>query len=113
MQEQLVESSQRTDAISAISDQMSERISDAHRRLEEVGRRCEHGEQQHQQLAQSMQTFAERCGRDIDRAWVSMAETQADLQARDQRMDNLEESVFNDAVTIERGLQECRDGLAS
>ena len=66
MQEQLVENSQRTDATSASIDQMSERIGDAHRRLEEVGSRCENGEQQHQQLVQSTQMFTERCGRDTD-----------------------------------------------
>ena len=44
---------------------------------------------------------------------MSMAEIQANLQARYQQMDNPEGSVFKNAVAIERGLQECRDGLAS
>ena len=113
MQEQMVESSKRTDAMSARIDQMLERISDAHRQLEQVKSRREHGEHQHQQLVQSTQMFTERCGKDIDRAWMSMAETQADLQARDQHMDNPEEVVFHNAVTMERGLQQCHDGLAS
>ena len=42
-----------------------------------------------------------------------MVETQADFQMRDQRFEDLEEVVSQNAVTMERGLQECREGLAS
>ena len=38
-----------------------------------------------------------------------MSEFQADLQARDDRMDCVEEAIFNNAVTIEHGL---RDGIS-
>ena len=112
MQEQLAEGAKKTDDISARIEKLSERISDAHKRVEEVGGRCEHVERQNRQLEQSLKDFTVRCGQDIDRAWTSMAELQADLQARDDRMDRVEEAAFHNAVTVERGLQECRDGLS-
>ena len=107
MQGQIVGNSKKTDAISAKIDQMSERISDAYRQMRAWRASVSTARSVHADVHRKVY------GKNIDRAWTSMAETQADLQARDQRMDNMEEIVFNNAVTMERGLQECRDGLAS
>ena len=40
-----------------------------------------------------------------------LAEVQMDVQLRDQRISDLEEILFNNGVTMERGLQECCAGL--
>ena len=66
-----------------------------------------------QQSVQSLQASTERCRHDIDQVSKSLVETQTGLQARDQRIDDLAESIFANGVTIERGLQERREGLAS
>ena len=42
-----------------------------------------------------------------------VAETHTDVQVRDQKIEDLEEAIFQNGVTMERGLQECREGLAS
>ena len=55
--------------------------------------------------AQSLQTFTERCRRDMDQVSKFVVETQTDLQARESRIDELAESIFHNGVMMEHGLQ--------
>ena len=68
---------------------MSEKLSDAHRRVEDVGSRLEHGELQQQMSAQTLQSSTERRQHDINQVSKFVVETQTDFQLRrDQRIED-------------------------
>ena len=76
---------QKADAkrVENMANAMSE-IVDRIKRIHE--QLVEHGQLQQQHSVQSLQTSTERCRHDIDKASKFLVESQTDLQARDQRI---------------------------
>ena len=105
----LDDGSRRNEALSSRIDEMSERINAAHCRLESVGSRLDQEASQQQNSSRDAQETASQFRQDIWNLTQCIAEVQVDLQLRDQKISDLEEMIFHNGVTMERGLQECRE----
>ena len=83
----------------------------AQARLDSMGSSLEQETSQRQLWSREVQQASDQTRQELESVARCIAEVQMAIQVRDQRISDLEEVIPDNAVTMECGLQECRDGL--
>ena len=108
----LTEGVSRQNALSTRIDGMAERLQAAHGRLEAMGAQFEqaYGAQSSQvtELRQSM----EETQRQVTQLTSRLELSQVDAQRLDQGMNDLQENVYQSAVSIDRAAEDCKRQIA-
>ena len=109
----LDKSSSKNEALSSGIDDMTERINAAHCRIENVGGQTGAGSTAATNLFQGCAGIHQSVPTGHQKPDTMHCRTPSGSPIRDQKITDMEEAIFRNGVTVERGLQECREGLAN
>ena len=91
-------------------DELSGESMNVRNRLDGVERRLGLEVQQQQASLRDLQSAIDQCRGDVQELAQGFAEVQTEIQSRDQKHFELEESSFRLNVDLEKGLGGCREG---
>ena len=102
----MTEGVSRQNALSTRIDGKTERIQAAHGRLEAMGAQLEHERGVQRTGVNELRESTRECQRQMSKLNERLDLSQVDTQRLDQGLSDLQENVFRNGVSIDRGLEE-------